>query len=45
LETLSPELQTEVFFRLWTLKEAYIKARGLGLSLDLSGFAFPDVLC
>jgi 4'-phosphopantetheinyl transferase len=44
LETLTPDLQTEAFFRLWTLKEAYIKARGLGLSLDLAGFAFPDVL-
>jgi 4'-phosphopantetheinyl transferase len=36
----APQDQRRDFFSYWTLKEAYIKARGMGISLALDGFWF-----
>lgn len=40
LRALPAEQQASRFFDYWTLKESYIKARGLGLTIPLDQFAF-----
>lgn len=40
LHNLSETVKPAGFYALWTLKEAYIKATGLGLSQPLEAFAF-----
>lgn len=39
LRALEPSAQGRRFFTLWSLKEAYVKARGVGLTLGLHSFA------
>ncbi len=40
LEAANENDRKERFYRYWTLKESYIKARGMGLSLPLDRFSF-----
>ena len=40
LYALPLDMQHDRFYQYWTLKEAYIKARGMGLSIPLDQFSF-----
>lgn len=40
LRALPPAARRQRFLQLWTLKESYIKARGLGLAIALDAFSF-----
>jgi 4'-phosphopantetheinyl transferase len=40
IENMPAARQQEGFFRYWTLKESYLKARGTGLSIPCNRFGF-----
>ncbi len=40
IQGMAPQEQRAAFFEIWTLKEAYTKARGMGLKLGFGRFAF-----
>ena len=44
LEKANGDGKVELFYRLWTLKEALVKAVGAGLSLDTAKFEIPPAM-
>lgn len=40
MQSSSPSLRDEWFYRFWTLKEAYVKMTGSGVDTDLKAFSF-----
>jgi phosphopantetheinyl transferase len=42
LEAAQGEARTEIFYRFWTLGEAFVKATGLGVLQGLNSFAFTS---
>ena len=44
IESAGESRRTRLFFGLWTVKEALVKALGTGLHLDLSGFEVPPAM-
>ena len=42
LNSVEGQQKIAMFFKLWTVKEALVKALGVGMSLDTSEFEVPE---
>lgn len=45
LNKCPPQKREFLFFKIWTLKESYIKARKMGVAIDLASFSFQWTAC